>query len=430
MIKKVEIYCLPANINDRIKAYKFVSTSPQKIKWDTNIPDDVKIFCANKINEARADRLKDWQSDILNLNLPHRQKWALLLAIGRKLKNNNRFIPEPVDLQVLNETLELQKNHNKKKKITFVDLYAHNLRKKVLGKLLQNQLQENSAKKVWIRIPSYKHDKNNFYKNIANLEILSSQNWCTKSRVDKAHDALVDGDFYVYLERDKNNLWQPLIGMTTYKGKIDQIQGVANNNIIPTSYLNEVIGFLKEKSLVCASGVFDEGPKAFQQILISRKLLQNIPEMNKNLEKAIRQNDSVSIFKAMNIPVKINENGTLEIGTYKPILNLDNKKGILIPFNMLGINEDKLLENVEKINGDMILYNTNSVYSSSLKNFPQKLKKVDGNIYCSREFFKHFHDKILEVANLPGHIQVGVQEKSSRKINPFLGESGKGRNCE
>lgn len=65
-------------------------------------------------------------------------------------------------------------------------------------------------------------------------------------------------------------MWEPLVGMTTAKGKIDQIQGVENNNIVPLKLVNEIEDFINKSNLKCHSGIYDEGPKAYQAILISK----------------------------------------------------------------------------------------------------------------------------------------------------------------
>lgn len=424
MVKKIQqkiyIHTVPQANEPRWKC-NIVNANAQDITWDTNIPQDVRDYCVRKINAARQERAQVWQNDIVQINMPHGKRERILEAVGRGIRTNNRFIPEPFDKQVLIETLS-KHNDDTQPHRSFMQNYVDNLRKKVLLFFFNNDKKKlDNARAVWVRIPSLRHDKDNFYENVSKLEILSSRNWCTKSKVDKAQDALVDGDFFVYLEKDSKDLWQPLIGMTSYQGRIDQIQGKANNNIIPTLQLDKVVQFINEKKLQCSSGVYDEGPKAFQQILISERLKSHIPGIKKTFEKAIKANDAYSIFRYLWVPVKHRENKMLEIGTYRPILNLDRKKGVLVPYNMFGIQEDKLLENVEKIDGDMILYNSNPVYASALSKMPEKLKKVTGTINCSQSFFEKQPEKVLSVVDSPSQILINnsmkviLKEKKKQK---------------
>lgn len=113
---------------------------------------------------------------------------------------------------------------------------------------------------------------------------MSCRNWCTRSSVDKAREALEEGDFYIYLKRNGLSMWDPLVGMTTYEGKIDQIQGIENNNIVPLNLVGEIKSFIKANNLKCQSGLSDEYPKATQSIMISEKLNEVLPEVKNHLQ--------------------------------------------------------------------------------------------------------------------------------------------------
>ena len=119
---------------------------------------------------------------------------------------------------------------------------------------------------------------------VAIVENLSNPNWCTRSRFNKASEVIKDGHFYVYLERNAQKQWSSKAAITTYNGKISQIQGKKNDNFIPLSMRNIVATFLSsinaissdtknniQKNLKCESGYNSELPFAYTQLLISQK---------------------------------------------------------------------------------------------------------------------------------------------------------------
>lgn len=394
-----------------------------KIKWKSYVPQDVREFCVDKINQARITRLNHWKDFLENpssdetarqfpklvSNISKRKplKFVIWNAITSELKDNNRHIPVPFNAKALDQTVkDFDSIPAISRKVrcaspSFIEMYTHRLRDNLL---VEKGVSTENA--VWIRIPSIKKEPHNKEKNISDLETLSCKNWCTRSSVDKAEAALEEGDFYIYLERDKNNLWQPLIGMASYQNKIDQIQGIENNNIIPLNQVENVANFIKEKGLKCQSGIIDEGPKAYQQILISQKLLENRHEIGKSFEKAIKEEDSFAIFKYLNKPVKQTEDGKLIIDSYKPSYLANEKSGITVPYNMMGINEDTLLHDVKEIKGDLVLANKNKLFTSSIKIFPENLEKVSGKIVCSKEQYEKFGNEINKVATNPKNITI------------------------
>ena len=392
----------------------YVESLTEKIKWKSYIPEDIRVFSINKINEARASRLREWQKFLeapqhteYNESYPElvqkvrankSLQFVIWNSINSEIKNNNRHIPVPFDPVALYKTIiGYEKIDPIDRAVrcsspTFIEIYTHRLRDTLLE---AKGLSDNQ--KLWVKIPSIKNDAKNKAGNIRTLEILSNRNWCTRSSVDKAEAALEDGDFYIYLERDKNKQWQPLIGMASSQGKIDQIQGAVNNNIIPISEVENVKDFIKSQNLKCQSGIIPEGPKAYQQILISEKLAEHNDTLGKNFEKAIKDNDDFAIFTFMNQKISKLENGKYEIGTYKPSYNANAQSGISIPYSMMGIDEDLLLQNVEVINGDLILHNKNKLFISSITKFPESLKTVTGKVVCSAEQYQQFGPDIDRV---------------------------------
>lgn len=401
---------------------EYIKSDPQKIKWKNYIPDDVRIPETARVNDARISRLNEWKTFLENpiaheeaecynelvkdMNSDPSVKFVIWDAVNSELKEDNRHIPVPLNLQALSETIRGFRNIEPKDRAvrctspSFVDIYTHRLRDNLL---MDMGLSDNDS--VWVKIPSLEHDKINHQRNIRTVETLSNKNWCTRSEVDKAEAALQDGDFYVYLARNPRNLWQPLIGMAASRGKIDQIQGPLNNNIIPLNQLEIVKQFIAKNNLECRKAIVDEGPKAYQQILISEKLAEKRPNFDKSFEQAIKANKVDLIYQYLDKPVTKLEDGTLEIGTYKPSYVPNKKTGISIPYSMMGVDEQELLKNVKIIDGNMLLADNDSRFSSSIKEFPSSLQKVTGKIICNETQYKNFEVDLKRVTNnIPGKI--------------------------
>lgn len=396
----------------------FKRAQVEKIRWKSYIPQDIREYSINKINMAREDRLNQWRNFLQNPDeissfgqvhnpqlvekIKNNDSLRVVIwnAVTSEIKDNNRHIPVPFNEKALLETINGFEIINPKDRAvrcaapSFLEIYTHRLRDNLL---MDMNLSDNEE--VWVKIPSIKHDPDHKEANIAKLETLSCKNWCTRSSVDKAEDALTDGDFYIYLERGKFNLWEPLVGMTSSRGQIDQIQGVENNNIVPLSLVDDIKSFIEKNKLKCRSGIEDEGPKASQAIMISEKLNEINPLTKKSFAKAIKDNDAVAMFDFLGVQNKKLVDGTLEIDKYKPSYTINNNSGISIPYSMFGLDEDILLQNVKKINGDLVLTNKNFLYMSRLSKFPPKLEEVTGKVICSAKQFEKFKDDILRVVD-------------------------------
>lgn len=383
-------------------------TNHEKIKWKSYIPEDIRIFSVDKINEARVARMNQWLEFLRDLKSvsPDGEirdpqliakiqknpslKLVIWNAVRSELKDSNRHIPVPFNEKALLETIQgFEKIGPKDRAVrctspSFLEMYTHRLRDNLL-----TELGVSTNQSFWVKVPSLKHDPENAARNIEHLEILSCKNWCTRSSVDKAEAALQDGDFYIYLARNKQNLWEPLVGMTTARGKIDQIQGVENNNIVPLNLLDEIKSYIAEKGLKCHSAIVDEGPKASQAIMISEKLSET-DALRRSFAKAIKDNDDLLMFDFLGVKTKVHMDGSLEIGTYRPVYSLNQKSGISVPYSMFGLNEDDLLAHVRVINGDLILNHKNKIFESRITKFPQELKEVTGRIHCTAEQYERF----------------------------------------
>lgn len=387
-----------------------------KIKWKSYIPQDIREFSIDKINQAREVRLRQWRDFLQNptmisetgkprnpllvskIKSDDSLKFVIWNSVTGEIKDNNRHIPVPFNEKALLETINGFEIINPKDRAvrcaapSFLEIYTHRLRDNLL---MDMNLSDNQS--VWVKIPSIKHEPENRNSNIAKLETLSCRNWCTRSSVDKAEDALLDGDFYIYLERGKFNLWEPLVGMTTSKGQLDQIQGIENNNIVPLGLVDEIKSYIAKNNIKCRSGIEDEGPKASQAIMISEKLNEVNEVSKKSFAKAVKDRDSESIFRFLGHEVQQLDDGLLSINTYKPSYTINHNSGITIPYSMFGLDENDLLRDVKIINGNLILDNKNPLFNSRITVFPPNLETVTGRVVCSQKQYQRFADDINRV---------------------------------
>ncbi len=279
--------------------FGFVSSVAEQVRLPQYIPKDIKNNEVELVNKARQKIEHDWKHYI-SKNHPDIDETEFWRALSSGIAENNRHIPPPVDSQALNQIIglidklpaqEFSDIYNSKLiEISLKNIQSEEKFKKTLlydknGILLDKTDKSNFDKQniFWIKIPSQKKDFLNCYDNILNVEKLSSPNWCTRSKYDKAQDALKDGDFIIYVEK-KKDIWTSKIAMTMYLGKIRQIQGSANDNLIPLQYISDVKNFLlknnyisetkegKIKNLGCSAGYTSEGPAAYTQLLISEFL--------------------------------------------------------------------------------------------------------------------------------------------------------------
>ena len=285
-----------AQLRKEREEYHFSQSQTHQVKLPGYIPKSIKMNEVELVNKARKGREKDWTTYI-NENISAKDSRKIWQVLSYEIKSDNRRIPAPVDTKAILETLP---EVNKLPEQKCSDIYNSNLIKSAINGILtndcfaktviynkdgemldkrkKNEILEQDA--LWIKIPSEKKDPIYYHENVYNVERLSNPNWCTRSKDDKAQEVLQDGDFYVYVE-NKNKLWSSNVAMTTYRGKIRQIQGQANNNLIPMQYAPTIKNFLVKngciaetpdggiKNLKCDTGYTSDGPAAFTQLLIS-----------------------------------------------------------------------------------------------------------------------------------------------------------------
>jgi len=321
-----------------IEKYKI---NPQQLKSKDELQDIAK----EKIDELdkeyggrqyesyveRINLLKEWFQYVNNENdaYSNTQRLLILSAITKDLKPDNDALPPVLNKGVLADTVtELERilKNNPKENFDFNKMYQNNLRSYYLEDSVTGETMTG-----WVVIPSKSNDPENFENNVEKLKTLSHKNWCTKSF--NAEPYLSEGDFHIYLENG-----QPKLGIRFIGDYVEEIQGKKNDGKIPQRYLKKFESYKKQANLKLNSFAHMQvanGKEKQLQISIMDTYLHDVKEV-KNV------NDAIKIFEYIGIQVKKMQDGTLTLSHYRqPSENLT--------FDDLGINEDKLMEYVSKI---------------------------------------------------------------------------------
>lgn len=313
----------------------------------------------------RKAMLKEWSDYVFyeNKNFSDTTSLLILDAVTKNMKSDNDKLLPVLNKKVLDECInEIEKNTKADSKFQF------NLNKIYTTKLrefyLQNS-QESIDEGKWIVIPSKEHDFANFDKNVKQLKSLSYKNWSTHSF--QAESYLKSRDFHIYLENGQPKICLKLIG-----NKVEEIQGKNNDGKIPIIYLDKVEEYINQNQ-------FDLSKDTREELIEADKIKQKMAKIKEYLKPEIENNDVKSIFKYFNIDVKEDDEGFLILSKYE-------QPSSDFTFANLGIDENKLLENVKYINGNADLRN------SQVNSLPN-LMLVKGALNIA-------NSKIVSMANL------------------------------
>ena len=310
--------------------------------------------------------LKEWSDYIFNENDAYTNTAALLIlnAITKDLKPDNDNIPPVLNKGVLADCIyEIAENTKNDPKYQFDlnKMYQNKLRAFYIDDI-ETDTGETATK--WVVIPSKEHDPDNFEANVEKLKALSYKSWCTKSF--NAEPYLAKGDFHIYIENGK-----PKLGVRFVKDKIQEIQGEKNNNRIPLDYIDVIEKHISENNLKLTIDIQSK-------IKSAEKSKKEIPKIKNDLKDIIKNNDIKRIYRYFGISAKERNDGYLRISEFK-------QPSKDYTFKDLGIDENKLLENVKVIKGNADLRNSNL---KSLKN----LKYIGRDAYLKSSQRKDYYD--------------------------------------
>lgn len=329
-------------------------------KWCSN---EIKSKIINKDFSGRQDETKiqrkamldEWIKYVLKDNSGYSNATKLLIldSITKELKPNNDNLPPVLNRGVLADCVqEVEDNLKTNKK------YLFNLNKMYQNKLSNYYLEDintGETETKWVKIPSKKHDPENFEANVDKLKALSHKSWCTKSY--NARPYLSEGDFHVYLVKG-----QPKVGIRLVGDKVQEIQGEKNDSYIPLDYFAEISGYLEKNDLKLRKD-------AKYQIKEAKETKIQVDKIKKDLEIPIKNNDISSIFKYFGIKSVKDDDSLLIISEYKqPAEN--------ITFENLGINENDLFKKIKQIQGTAVLISSNLTSTGALES-------VYGDLYLN-----------------------------------------------
>ncbi len=251
-------------------------------------------------------------------------KLLILNAITKDLKDTTNTLPPELDIQVLNTTVNNLENilkNEPKMLFDFKKIYNANLLEKCLN-------DSDKCYTGWVKIPSRLHDEKNFDKNVDKLKLMSYHTWCTKNMT--AREYLAAGDFHIYNENGA-----PKIGIRLKNDEIREIQGELNNSMFAARYLAIVNNYIKDQNLILGN----YAQKEINQVSEQEK---NIDKIRKDLQQAIQNNAADEIFKYFNIKYSKDKDGLYIIDKFE-------QPDEYYTFSDLGIDENKLIQNVKEI---------------------------------------------------------------------------------
>ena len=273
-------------------------------------------------------------------------------------------------------------------------MYQNNLRTN-----LMNDSSSGETMTGWIIILSKENDPKNFEKNVEKLKTLSHKNWCTKSY--NAEPYLSEGDFHVYLENG-----QPKLGVRFVDNEVEEIQGEKNNGKIPQKYLDTFKEHQNEHHMQLSY-------RAKQELEYAEATKIELQNVKRKLGFAVELktiDEAIKIFEYVGIKVE-KKDDKLVISEYRQ----PDKKN-RFNFDDLGIDENKLIQYVTKINGGA------DFRYSNITDFGQ-LQCIGGYVEVDdKKLFKKLFHKldVLEGVNLH-ELKEAIKAKDTEKILNSIG---------
>ena len=298
----------------------------------------------------RKSLLKEWGDYVTKENDAYNNSAGLLImsSITKDLKPENDVLPPVLNKGILSDVMSKVDNGQD---VNILKEYKNTLKNKYLT--MENKSADLTG---WIVIPSKSHDAENFDSNVEKLQTLSHHNWCTHRSYAEPYLSL--GDFHVYLEKGN-----PKLGVRFVGNKIQEIQGEKNNARIPNKYLDVAKKHVKKYRLS-------------SRAKLEFNVANNVKRQAEKLREFFKGKDDYEIFGYLGyLP---NSKGSIleskEKNFFGKVLNffgLKKEESIKLPerksknitlafykqpnkeliFEDFGIDENKLFQNVKKIQG-------------------------------------------------------------------------------
>ena len=293
--------------------------------------------------------LKEWNSYLTEENQAIKPALALIIlsSIVKDLKSNNDKLPPVLNKRVLADSitnLNTILDNDKNSSFDFAKIYSTKT-----NTLYKTEQKKEMIDSGWIKIPSLANDRENFSSNVDKLKALSAESWCTKSF--NAEPYLSKGDFHIYFEDG-----MPRLGLRFDKDRLVEIQNEKNDNIISLKYFDVLKSYLD-------SNGFKLNRILKEKISDTLDKKEFISEIRGQIgEQAIKENNVYQIMDFLGFEPTYTENETISIKNYG-FLNL----GFNLSFEDLGIDENKLFEQISEIRENAIFRATGVTNLGNLK---------------------------------------------------------------
>ena len=317
----------------------------------------------DKYNDARKNSFEEWikylQSDESGIKDDIFAQIVFLDGMVKEMKPDNAYTPPAISREgfeaVYNALLENDTTVNTSK------IYAKANRTKAILQYGKATTSKDGIEGIWVKIPQGgKRGEPAYDEHIAMIQALSEgSSWCL--RFENAHNYLAKGDLHFFMMKtpDGDYIAQTAINVKT-DGEIIEIERrYQQNGTVPVPYA-EVIQEWKK-----ANGFTGLKYKI-------EKALKAKPEFDKQkakIEELIKNGDTKGIVEELGINCAYLHDGTFVIDNYCGMA-----KGEAYSLCDLGIDENKLMQNVS------IVSNVLDLEGSMLTSAP-KLKEVGERIY-------------------------------------------------
>ena len=304
-------------------------------------------------NTPRQNRLREWvdflKSDESGVKDDVFAQILFLDGIIKEMKPDNAYTPPAISREIFEHVYNelLAGNTN----VSITKEYAELNRKKAIEKYGTPTVSEDGTEGTWVKIPQSKRGEPLYDEHVAMVQSLAEGSaWCL--RFENAHGYLQQGDIHFFVDANGNS--QIAIDVLP-DGKIYEMQRrYKQDGTVPVPYVVPIAKYIEENGFTGRENQIKEA-------------LNAKPEFDRRKSeytKMLEEGNAQGIFKELGINVSVKEDGTYLIDSYTAFV--PNTKYTLFD---LGINEDRLFENVSEIRFGM------GLEGSALKSAP-KLKKV------------------------------------------------------
>ena len=347
---------------------RFKAWAEEKLKTEIYNPetDEINPKFAIKgqfehFGKARMDGIRSWYNYLTKESNYKDDVFVHLLVmdgITKEMRPNNAYVPPAVSHESFEATYNtlLQDNTN----ISFSQIYAQQTREKAIRQFSKGIQTVDGIEGQWVTIPRSQKGEPDYDEHIAMVQALAEgSSWCL--RYDNAHGYLQGGNLHFFV--DKNGNSQVAINETD--GKITQIQKRYNqNSTVPVPYAVVVSEFAKGNKY---QGYEDK-------IATALNAKPAFDEKRTKYAQLMEAGDYLGLFKELEITVTKAEDGTYILSEYTPRINK------LYSLFDLGIDENKLMENVSEIKSSVNLEGSGLTVLQNLRRVTGQLDFGDSKI--------------------------------------------------